>query len=54
MTFDDLDTRRVVCSQFVSADSKYGLSFALNNDSEAQDSCTIRIITAEISHGDGA
>ena len=47
MTFDDLDTWRVTYSQFVGADSKYGISFALNNDPEAQDSCKLRIITVE-------
>ena len=30
MTSDELDTWRVVYSQFVGADFKYGISFALN------------------------
>ena len=53
MTFDDLDTWRVTCSQFVGADSKSGISFALNNDPEAQGICTLRIITVEMSYGNG-
>ena len=53
MTFDDLDTRRVTYSQFVGANSKYGISFALNNDPEAQGSCKLIIITAEMSYGNG-
>ena len=53
MTFDDLDTWRVTYSQFVGADSKYVISFALNNDPEAQGSCKLRIITAEMSNGNG-
>ena len=35
------------------ADSKSGISFALNNDPEAQGSCKLRIITAEMSYGHG-
>ena len=50
MTFDDLAIWRVTC-QFVGADSKSGISFALSNDPEAQASCKVRIITAEISYG---
>ena len=42
MTSDDFDTWRVVYSQFVGADSKFGISFALNNVPEAQDSCKVR------------
>ena len=42
MTSDDFDTWRVVYSQFVGADSKSGISFALNNVPEAQDSCKVR------------
>ena len=42
MTSDDFDTWRVVYGQFVGADSKYGIIFALNNASEAQDSCKVR------------
>ena len=53
MTFDDLDTLRVMYSQIVGADSKYGISFALNNVPEDQDSCKVRIITAEIRYGNG-
>ena len=54
MTFDDFDTWRVIYSQSVSADSKSGISFALNNVPDAaQDSCKVRIITAEMSHGNG-
>ena len=30
---------------------KSGISFALNNDPEVQDSCKVRIITAEMSYG---
>ena len=41
MTSDDFDTWRVVYSQFVGADSKYGISFALNNVPEAQNSCKV-------------
>ena len=47
MTSDDLDTWRVIHSQFVGADSKSGISFALNNAPEAKYSCKVRIITAE-------
>ena len=53
MTFDDLDTWWVTYSQFVGADSKSGISFALNNDLKAQGSCKLRIITAEMSYGNG-
>ena len=53
MIFDDLDTWRVTYSQFVGADSKSGISFAVNNDPEAQGSCKLRIITAEMSYGNG-
>ena len=59
MTFDDLDTWRVTYGQFVGADSKSGISLALNNDPEAlqltttEDSCKLRIITAEMSYGNG-
>ena len=37
----------------IGADSKYGISFALNNDPVAQSSCKLRIITAEMSYGNG-
>ena len=53
MTFDDVDTWWVICSQFVGADSRYGISFALNNDPDAQDSCEVRIITPEMNDGNG-
>ena len=53
MTLNDLDKFRIICGQFVGADSKPGISFDLNNYPEAQDSCKVRIITAEISHGNG-
>ena len=53
MNFDDLDTWRVIYSRFVGADSKSDISFAINNDPEAQDSCKVRIITAEMSQGNG-
>ena len=42
MTSEDFDTWLVVYSQFVGADSKSGISFALNNVSEAQDSSKVR------------
>ena len=42
MTSDEFDTWRVVYSQFVGADFKYGISFALNIVPEAQDSCEFR------------
>ena len=42
MTLDDLDTWPVVYSQFVGADSKYDIAFALNNVPEAQASCKVR------------
>ena len=38
MTSDDLDTWRVLHSQFLGADSESGIHFAPNNDPEAQDS----------------
>ena len=53
MTLDDLDTWRVIYSQFVGADSKSGISFALNSALEAQNSCKFRNITAEMSYGNG-
>ena len=53
MTFDDLDTWRGIYSQFVGADSKSGISFAVKNDPEAQDSCKVKIISAEMSYGNG-
>ena len=51
MTFGDLDTWRVIFSQFVDADSKSGISFALKNVLEAQDSCKVKNITVEMSYG---
>ena len=48
---DDLDTWQFIYSQFVCADSKSGVSFALNDDPEAQGSCKLRIITVEMSYG---
>ena len=39
--------------QFVRADSKSDIIFALNNDLEIQGRCKARIITAEMSHGNG-
>ena len=53
MTFADLDTWHAIYSQFVGADSKSAISFSVNNDSEAHHSCKVRIITAEMSHGNG-
>ena len=53
MTFDDFDTWEVICSRFVGSDWKSGISFALNNDPEAQDSSKTRIITAEMGRGNG-
>ena len=53
MTFDDLDSWWVIFSRFVGANSKYGISCALNNDTEAQDSYKVRIMTAEMSYGNG-
>ena len=44
MTSDEFDPWRVVYCQFVGADSKYGISFALNNAPEARDSCEVRKI----------
>ena len=54
MTSEDFDTWLVVYSQFVGADSKSGISVALSNAHETQDSCKINIITAEMSHGNGS
>ena len=51
MTFDDLDTWQVIRSQFEGAESKSDISFFFLNDPEAQDSCKVRIITAEMSYG---
>ena len=42
MTSGDLDTWRVICSQFVGADSESDIGFALNNVPEAQNSCKVR------------
>ena len=51
MTFDDLDTWWIFYSRFVGADSKYNIIFVLNNDPEAQASCKVIIITAEMNYG---
>ena len=53
MTLDGLDRRRVFNSQFVGADSKSGIRFALNDVLEAQDSCKGKNITVETSYGNG-
>ena len=50
VTFDDLDTWLIIYNQVVVADSKSDISFAVNNDPEAQDSCKIRIIMDEMSY----
>ena len=42
MISDEFDTWRDVYSQLVGADSKSGISVALNNVPEAQDSCKVR------------
>ena len=42
MTSDDFDKWRVVYSQFVDVDSKFGISFVLNDVPEAQDTCKVR------------
>ena len=42
MTWNDLDTWWVIYSKFVCVDSKHGIHFALNNDSEAQDTPKVR------------
>ena len=42
MISDEFDTWRAVYSQLVGADSKSGVSFALKNAPEAQDSCKVR------------
>ena len=46
MTFDDIDTWWVTYSQLVGAGSKSSISYALNNDPEAQESYKRLIITA--------
>ena len=54
MTSDYFDLERVVYIQFVSADSKYGIRFALNNVPEAQDSYVrLEKITVEMGYGNG-
>ena len=53
MTLDDVDTWRVIYSQFIGADSKYGIDFALTNTLVAQDSCKVRNIMVEMSYGNG-
>ena len=53
MTFDDLGTCKVTYSKFIDTDSKSEISFALNNDPEAQDACKVRIISYEMSYGNG-
>ena len=40
-------------SVFVGVDFKSGISFALDNDPEAEDSNTVIIVTAEMGHGNG-
>ena len=47
MDFADLDTWQATCSQFVSADSKSGIIFAVNSDPEAQGGCKVKIVIAE-------
>ena len=44
----------VIFSRFVGVDFKFSISFALNNDPEAQESCPAIIITAEMSFTDTA
>ena len=51
MTSDDLDKWLVLLSQFVGADFESGISFALNNVPEAQDSCKDSKITVEMGYG---
>ena len=53
MNFDDFDSLWVTSSQFMGADSKSDINFALNNDPEAQDTCKVRIITAQMSQENG-
>ena len=54
MTSDDFDTRWDLYSQFIGADSEYGISFSLDNLPEAQDSCEVRKkITVEMGYGNG-
>ena len=53
MALDGLDTWRVMHGQFVGADYKSDISFAINNDPKYQDSCKFGIITATLSNGNG-
>ena len=53
MTSDDFDTWWVVYSQFVGADFKSGISFALNNVPEATLAVKLEKITVEMGYGNG-
>ena len=52
MTLDYLDTWLIVNSQFVGADSKYGIGFALNTSLRLRIAVKLeKKITVEISYG---
>ena len=53
MTSDDFDTWRFVYSQFVGADSKYGISYALNNVPGLRIAVKLEKIIVEIGFGNG-
>ena len=54
MSSDDLDTWLVLYSQFVGANSKSDIRFAINNVPGVQDSCNVRKkITVEMGYGNG-
>ena len=43
MTFDDIDTWLVIYNQFVGADSKSDISYALNNDPKTQNTVQLEL-----------
>ena len=53
MTSDDCDTWRVIYSQFVGADSKSGIIFALTTSLRLRIAVKLEKITVEIGYGNG-
>ena len=51
MTLDGLYKWQVIYRVFIGADIESHIDFALNDDPEAQDSKQVRIVTAEMNHG---
>ena len=53
MTSDDFDTWRIVHGQFVGADSKSGISFALKTSLRLMIAVKLEKITVEMGYGNG-